>query len=452
MNIVLLVADTLRARNLSMYGHSKQVMPFVSQLEEKIVVDNYYSNSPWTLPAHATIFTGELPSEHGFTTQNTFFDKDNELIESLKEQGFETFGLSENSLISESLGFGEEFDYFWSDAPEQEEGETWREVWDKDLEYGSRLEKYSDFFSKALRRGDTESMKTFFRHLRRKLKTDSEDYNPTESDHTIREAQKILEKGEDRFLFVNLMAAHAAYTFNEDQKDRFLADVSREDILKATSFKSIDGMLEMEEVTERDFEIREKAYEASINYVDKLVEELYKEAPEDTVFLLVGDHGELIGEYEKHGVRLVDHHFGTFKEVIEVPLVIFGKKDISDLEQKFTAEKLYSHVDLFRLIRDMAGKEESEIGGELAKVEYYGRSGFNRQFNHEIKEGYRQLYDRKSFSMIDPDFKYDLASDGEFLWERTGATENENLIEKEEVPEKLSQKMDILYSWRMDSD
>jgi len=64
------------------------------------------------------------------------------------------------------------------------------------------------------------------------------------------------------------------------------------------------------------------AYDNSIRNLDRQIEQLISEIPEDTTVIIVGDHGELFGEYGRyeHPRKLVD-------ELLEVPLIIKNRED-----------------------------------------------------------------------------------------------------------------------------
>ena len=67
-NVVLIVLDTTRADHLSYAGWSRETTPHIDALaEESVDYSQARSTAPWTLPAHMSIFTGELPSRHGAT-------------------------------------------------------------------------------------------------------------------------------------------------------------------------------------------------------------------------------------------------------------------------------------------------------------------------------------------------------------------------------------------------
>jgi arylsulfatase A-like enzyme len=64
-NVLLIGIDTLRADHLGCYGYPRPTSPRIDALcEEAVVFETAISQSPWTLPAFASIFTGVIPSSH----------------------------------------------------------------------------------------------------------------------------------------------------------------------------------------------------------------------------------------------------------------------------------------------------------------------------------------------------------------------------------------------------
>ena len=63
-NLLLIVLDTVRARNLSLYGYTRTTMPRLERFAPTgIVFEQALSTAPWTLPSHASMFTGRWPHE-----------------------------------------------------------------------------------------------------------------------------------------------------------------------------------------------------------------------------------------------------------------------------------------------------------------------------------------------------------------------------------------------------
>src|SRR5262245_12727804 len=65
-NIVLISIDTLRADHLGCYGYPRRTSPAIDGLaSEGVLFADATSSTSWTLPAHATMFTGLPSSVHG---------------------------------------------------------------------------------------------------------------------------------------------------------------------------------------------------------------------------------------------------------------------------------------------------------------------------------------------------------------------------------------------------
>lgn len=65
-DIILLVVDTLRAQNLSLYGYDRDTSPHLEEFaKDAVVYENAISPGTWSVPAHASLLTGRWPSFHG---------------------------------------------------------------------------------------------------------------------------------------------------------------------------------------------------------------------------------------------------------------------------------------------------------------------------------------------------------------------------------------------------
>jgi arylsulfatase A-like enzyme len=64
--LVLITLDTTRVDHLSCYGYERETTPNLDALAARAVrFDRAWSTSSWTLPAHASLFTGLYPLRHG---------------------------------------------------------------------------------------------------------------------------------------------------------------------------------------------------------------------------------------------------------------------------------------------------------------------------------------------------------------------------------------------------
>jgi arylsulfatase A-like enzyme len=82
-DIVLVSLDSTRLDHLGCYGYERPTTPHLDAVAaESVVYTRARSTSSWTLPAHASLFTGQYPASHGAR-----YDRDGPLILS---QGVET--------------------------------------------------------------------------------------------------------------------------------------------------------------------------------------------------------------------------------------------------------------------------------------------------------------------------------------------------------------------------
>jgi arylsulfatase A-like enzyme len=65
-NIILVTMDTVRGDHVSCYGYKRTTTPNLDRFsQEGMLYKNAYSTDSWTVPSHASIFTGKYPSKHG---------------------------------------------------------------------------------------------------------------------------------------------------------------------------------------------------------------------------------------------------------------------------------------------------------------------------------------------------------------------------------------------------
>jgi hypothetical protein len=113
-HLVIVLLDTLRADRMSVYGFEKETTPFLERLsEESVLFENFKAVAPWTLPTHATLFTGLRPAQHG--AQWGRIELPGEyltLAEVLENNGFCTAGLSANPLVRRNNGLVQGFEEY----------------------------------------------------------------------------------------------------------------------------------------------------------------------------------------------------------------------------------------------------------------------------------------------------------------------------------------------------
>ncbi len=105
-NVLLVVWDAARAASMSAYGYGHRTTPQLERLAARgVSFDAAVATAPWTLPSHASLFTGRFPSELS-TSWHTGLDAQYPtLAEVLARHGYQTAGFVANTIYA-SYEFG----------------------------------------------------------------------------------------------------------------------------------------------------------------------------------------------------------------------------------------------------------------------------------------------------------------------------------------------------------
>jgi arylsulfatase A-like enzyme len=313
-NVVLVVFDTARAKSVD----SETTPTLTTLASEGTSFENAFAAAPWTLPSHASFFTGLYPSEHGAHGGHTFLDEElRTLSEAFADAGYETVGVSNNTWITEEFGFDRGFD---------------------DLRKGWQYIQ-SDADMGAVVRG--ENLNEKLQATRNRLFDGnpvvnaanilySEVFQPAGDDGADRTASWIGDWLEERndddpfFLFCNFIEPHVEYDPPREYAERFLPDGASYE--EAAAIRQDPRAYDCEDydVTEREFRLLRGLYRAELAYVDEQLGRLRAALEragewEDTLFVVCGDHGENVGEHGFFG-----HQYNLYDSLLNVPLVCHG--------------------------------------------------------------------------------------------------------------------------------
>lgn len=100
-NVILVTLDTVRADHLGCYGYSRRTSPNLDAFALSATrYEQAMATAPWTVPSHASLFTGKMPFEHGAHSFEVTSARDNNvsplrdeeitLAEALKQEGYST--------------------------------------------------------------------------------------------------------------------------------------------------------------------------------------------------------------------------------------------------------------------------------------------------------------------------------------------------------------------------
>ena len=94
-NVIWIVADTLRADHMSVYGYNRPTTPEIEKwAKQGITFEMARSAAPWTLPSHVTMFTGLWPTQHGARVDRPYHGPAPTVAEHLRPEGMPPPALS----------------------------------------------------------------------------------------------------------------------------------------------------------------------------------------------------------------------------------------------------------------------------------------------------------------------------------------------------------------------
>jgi arylsulfatase A-like enzyme len=379
-NIVLIVLDTVRADRFSCRADGPVPMPRIAALCKRgVFFERVSSTSSWTLPSHASIFTGLYPVRHGATQEHTLLDETAPtLAELLGANGYRTFGVSANPVVGIKSGLARGFDSF---------DETWR---------GRH------------RPGPAKGRK-----------------HPN-----LRAIDQLLEVRDQTlpfFLFVNFIEAHAPNA----PPPRFIpaaasgrANAGRRVLIRLHDAESY--YLDPQSISSADLALLSDLYDGEIAHLDALVGQLVDRLEADgalanSVLIVTSDHGENFGD---HGH--FRHVFSLYGSTVRVPLLVVLPDGAHAGERRSEPVAL---VDLFATILGAAGvptpadvalsrdlfAADAEDAGRPVVAEYYYPAQALTLFGDDATEVHRDRlgrYLRRLRSIESNGLRYIWSSDG----------------------------------------
>ncbi len=319
-NVVVVVMDTARARETVRSDHRDVALPALDRLAaEGTEYTRAFTSAPWTLPSHASLFTGTYSSKHGAHAGHKHLDDDlPTLAEAFRANGYETVAVSNNTWISEEFGFARGFETVYK---------TWQYIQtDTDLGEIARTKQGTEMIrALAARLIEGNPAINVANALYGQFFRKRNDDGARRTNEWLQTWLTDRTRDDPFFLFVNYLEPHLEYRPPKDLAERFLPDgVTYGEAMDVPqdAWGYIAGTVDL---TDREFEILRALYRAEIAYLDRRIGELRKclEAAdefENTVFVVTSDHGENIGD---HG--LMDHQYCLYDTLLHVPLVIHGE-------------------------------------------------------------------------------------------------------------------------------
>lgn len=342
-NIVILLIDALRAKNMSLHGYPHEFDRNIKRIaSESLMFTNHFSCANATYPSLTSLFTGKYPVNHGVVHNMPHTSQDQ--LEKLKKnkfwlpmflqkQGYETF------LFSLTGGwFRKGFDYI----QEEKKKDTYRKINDKKL------------VKKILKIIPDPVYVSLKKMIGRDPKTDF----PKPKETVDLAISKVKEAKQPFFMFLHFEDVHYPWATTPTPKAE--GGKSKKELLqeiKDNSQKKYVQRRMFNTSTNSSAEVEGK-YNKALETVDVEAGRFYdflkeKKILDKTIFIVMSDHGFSIAE---HGIYL--NHTGLYDETIHVPLLM----KLPGTKPK-QIDELVQNVDLVPTILDLIGKKNSEPDG-----------------------------------------------------------------------------------------
>jgi len=328
-NVILIVLDTVAASHMSLHGYDRPTTPWLQALGTRgVVFERAFSPTSWTLPSHASLFTGREPKELSADWQSPLDSTYPTLAEVLASQGYATAGFVANVAYgSRAHGLSRGFAHYE----------------DHVVSFGQLAE------SAALARFFTDSQLVrrtigFYDLLGRKT---APALNRSVRDWIAANTERPF------FVFVNYFDAHSPFVPPEPYASSWGVEWG----LKPTQPQLLFDWSAPQVAAERN------SYDATLAFLDDQVGRLLdtvgtSSASRNTLVIVTSDHGE---EFYEHGI--VGHGENLYVKTLHVPLLLTWPGRLRAGQRVITPVSL---SDVSATVLDLIGLDagtRSRLGG-----------------------------------------------------------------------------------------
>jgi arylsulfatase A-like enzyme len=362
-DIVLLVLDTQRLDRLSCYGCAAETSPYIDELAtDSTLFQCAVAPAQWTIPSHASMFTGVYPSTHN--TIQSFFVLPTALptlAERLHDGGYFTAAFCNNPLVGVvnnglRRGFLSFLNYSGLLTSRPNQAGVNRNLYDRYRQVfkgflADTISSMQDVFARS-----DSLLNLSFSPMMVPLWQTALSFKGNTGKSLNDAACLLIERKdvtEDQpvFSFINLMGVHMPYHPSQKNLERFaphlLHNKKAQHYLRHFNSDVFGWYAPLSRTQdELDKATLDGMYNAEVATQDELVGAFLKKLREsgrldNTLLIICADHGEHLGEK-----RLVGHSLSLYNELVRVPLII--RDPSNDLPRGTTVDHFVSTRRIFQ--------------------------------------------------------------------------------------------------------
>lgn len=300
-DVLLVVLDTTRADFAPAGSDSAWPTPGLAQLaREGRTFGSCFSTSCWTVPAHASLFTGRLPAAHGVTWNQPHLPAGvPTLAQRLARAGWRTAGFSANPWIGPEFGFDRGFDFFMEANADRRPLRPWACAFLPAWLTAPAVDLFDD-------KGGLTLASEALRHL-------------------------PGNEGPPVFTFLNLLEPHLPYLPPRRFRNQVAAAGWSLPRIHALDQNPLSGLTGGGSPTDAargralagdDARLLRTLYAAEVAYADSILARILKRLRQSgrlnhTIIVVTSDHGENLDDHAP-----LDHQLSLYDTLVHVPLLI----------------------------------------------------------------------------------------------------------------------------------
>ncbi|MBX6342800.1 MAG: sulfatase, partial [Thermomicrobiaceae bacterium] len=259
--------------------------------QEGVVYEQAISPAGWSLPSHASLFTGLYPSKHGAHDEHHYLAPSvPTLAEELANAGYVTVGYCGNPWVSDATGLTRGF------------------------------QRYDDL--RPRHPGPRRQLDRALRKMRAVVSGRPARRADLTTERAARDLARLARGDRPFFMFVHYNEPHTPRHLPRHAATRFLGPEYGWEDAEPLS-RDVNGYIAgAVQWSPRDLDVFTRLYDAALAYDDERIGQLIETlraagALDDTVVVVTADHGENLGEH-----ALLGHKLCLYDTLLRVPLIV----------------------------------------------------------------------------------------------------------------------------------
>lgn len=318
-NVLIVLWDTVRADRMSLYGHDVPTTPRIdARARTAIIFERATAPAMWTLPTHASMFTGQFTPTHGARAGYRWLDHHHvTLAEHLQATGYDTFAFTSNLVASPLTNVLQGFATVHTTYPRK----------------GERQGRYVKASRRATREkliaedASTELSPNFAGDGRERWnRAVHKDAAPVIAQGLTDWLDERPDPNRPWFAYLNFMEAHSPRIPSAASRAQVMDDATRTRALTVDQslFAANEYIIGRRTYSDADLAAIRGVYDATLVDLDRATDALLADLDArgelaNTVVILVADHGEHLGEHQR-----MEHRWSLREPLVHVPLVVWA--------------------------------------------------------------------------------------------------------------------------------